>query len=199
MNELNRNYWETRWEKGETGWDIGHASPPITEYFDQVPNKAARILIPGCGNAWEAEYLNQQGFTNVFVIDISQNALDEFAKRVPDFPKEHMICDDFFAHDQQYDYIVEQTFFCALEPEERTAYAEKTHALLSDGGKLVGVLFDRNFDGGPPFGGNEAEYRTYFASLFDVRIMAPCTNSIKPRLGSELFICLKKQALRSNT
>ena len=69
-------FWTQRYENGSTGWNIGYASPPITAYFDQVPDKSARILIPGAGNAYEAEYLYQQGFENVFVLDIAQPPLD---------------------------------------------------------------------------------------------------------------------------
>jgi hypothetical protein len=42
-------------------------------------------------NAHEAEYLYQQGFTNVFILDIVPQPLARFGKRVPDFPKELLI------------------------------------------------------------------------------------------------------------
>ena len=55
--ELDVAFWNNRWATGQTGWDIGYASPAITTYLQQYENKNAAILIPGCGNAHEAEFL----------------------------------------------------------------------------------------------------------------------------------------------
>src|SRR5690606_5351824 len=101
-----------------------------------------RILIPGCGNGYEAIYLMENGFTNVYVIDLSSLAIDQLEDSIPNKYGTHLIKGNFFAHDGTYDLIVEQTFFCALEPKRREAYAAKMHQLLDDGGKLVGLLFD---------------------------------------------------------
>ncbi len=75
LNNLNRKYWENRYAKNDTGWDLGKISTPLKTYFDQLENKNLKILIPGAGNAYEAEYLHQKGFKNVFVVDISKTAL----------------------------------------------------------------------------------------------------------------------------
>ena len=74
MNQFDQNFWNSRWENGETGWDIGEASSPIAEYFLQVEDKEIKILIPGCGNAHEAELLLEEGFTNITLLDIAQKA-----------------------------------------------------------------------------------------------------------------------------
>ena len=29
-NELDASFWNERWITGQTGWDIGYASPPVT-------------------------------------------------------------------------------------------------------------------------------------------------------------------------
>jgi len=63
------------------GWDIGYPSTPIKEYADQLTDKSIQILIPGAGNAYEAEYLWKQGFSNVHILDISEIPLKEFKKR----------------------------------------------------------------------------------------------------------------------
>ena len=65
--------------------------------------------------------------------------------------------------------------------------------LLAENGKLVGVLFNREFGNNtPPFGGDKTEYQTYFNDYFDFKVMENCYNSIPPRAGNELFINLKK-------
>lgn len=75
MEVIDKTFWEKRWEKNETGWDAGTITAPLRTYFDQLINKEIKILIPGCGNAYEAEYLFEQGFKNTYIIDIAQQAL----------------------------------------------------------------------------------------------------------------------------
>lgn len=191
-NFLNEKYWSERYENNETGWDVGSPSTPLKEYIDQLIDKNLKILIPGCGNAYEAEYLFNLGFKKVFVIDLSPIPLNNLKKRIPDFPDSNLLEGDFFDHVGSYDLIIEQTMFCAIEPKLRSHYAEKAHELLNNGGKLVGVLFNREFEGGPPFGGNQTEYLDYFSRFFKSVSIEPCYNSIKPRQGSEVFLkCIK--------
>lgn len=190
----NKIYWDSRYECNKINWDIGDVSDPLRDYINQIECKNLRILIPGAGNAYEAEYLHRCGFSNVFVLDISTEALKRFKNRFPDFGDNNIIAGDFFEHYGEYDLILEQTFFCSLHPAERQKYFNKVHSLLKPGGKLVGVLFDREFDKeGPPFGGSKEEYIKYFKKLFDIKVYAAAYNSIKPRAGRELFINLVKK------
>lgn len=196
METIDKAYWDSRWQSNEIGWDTGAITTPLKNYFDQLSNKQIKILIPGCGNGHEAEYLHQHDFTNVFVIDISALALASFANRVPQFPKENLIEGDFFEHQQQYDLIVEQTFFCALNPALRASYAKKMHELLYNGGKLTGLLFNAPlYTEHPPFGGNKEEYLKYFEPYFTIKYFDESYNSIKPRANRELFIQLVKKDL----
>jgi len=189
-----KEYWETRWQKNETGWDIGHPSTPLQNYFEQLENKELKILIPGAGNAYEAEALHHLGFTNVWVVDIAPGAIDKFETRVPDFPKAHLVCANFFELNDQFDIMIEQTFFCALSPTEREKYCIKTQELLKPGGKLVGLLFNIElFKDHPPYGGNADEYRPLFEKYFSIELMEESHNSIDPRSGNELFIKMIKE------
>ncbi|HRG58107.1 MAG TPA: methyltransferase [Bacteroidia bacterium] len=193
MEVIDKNYWEKRWENKETGWDTGAVTTPLKTYFDQLIQKEIKILIPGCGNAYEAEYLFLEGFKNTYIIDIAAQALESFSKRVPNFPKTNLICDDFFNHQNQYDLIIEQTFFCALDPKQRDAYIKKMHELLKPNGKLVGLLFNIPLNTEhPPFGGNKIEYEKQFSPYFNFKHFDVCYNSIKPRENNELFIVLEK-------
>lgn len=190
---MDQTYWENRYKNDETGWDAGAVTTPLKEYFDQLTNKDLKILIPGAGNSYEAEYLHHLGFRNVFVLDLAKQPLDNIRQRVPDFPIEHLMQGDFFNHQGTYDLIVEQTFFCALDPKERNKYVEQMSKLLTSNGKLVGVLFDTHFEGGPPFGGFADDYRNLFAPRFIFKEFSACNNSIKPRVDKELFINLVKK------
>lgn len=193
MINLDETYWDRRYKKDATGWDIGHPSPPLTNYVDQLHDKNQEILIPGAGYGHEAIYLHKEGFKCVTVLDISQTALAQIAKKCPDFPKNRLVKADFFKHQATYDLIIEQTFFCALNPELRQDYVLKMKELLKPNGKLVGVLFDFEKTGdGPPFGGSLKEYKALFAPHFHIKKLEPCHNSIKPRQGDELFFIFEK-------
>lgn len=190
-DDFDLDYWQARWNTEQTQWDTGAPTTPLKMYIDGLADRKAEILIPGCGNAYEGEYLFEKGFTRTRLIDIAPAAVQRIKERAPLIPDEAVILGDFFAHEGQYDFIIEQTFFCALHPSLRRRYAEKMHSLLKPGGKLVGVLFeDILFEDHPPFGGEREEYRTYFETLFEMATFERCRNSIPPRAGRELFIQL---------
>ena len=126
----------------------------------------------------------------------SGKSVAELAARVPSFPAQHLWQADFFAlgEAETFDLIIEQTFFCALTPTLRPAYAQQCAQLLRPGGKLVGLLFDTPFAGAtePPFGGSRDEYVAYFRPYFRFVHFEPAYNSLPARAGRELFICLQK-------
>lgn len=193
MSHLDKKYWNDRYAQQLTGWDVGEVTTPLKEYFDQLKDKRLRILIPGAGNAYEAEYLSFLGFDQVYVLDISDRALDSFKSRVKVFPGDHVQQGDFFKHSGQYDLIIEQTFFCALDVSLRPSYFTKCCDLLGDGGKLVGLWWNHEFEGSePPFGGSAEEYQEQLKPHFKVDTLELCYNSIKPRMGRELFLKLVK-------
>jgi methyl halide transferase len=188
-------YWDDRYQKGNTGWDMGQVSPPLRVYFDQLTNKDISILIPGCGNAYEATYLLEKGFTKVTLVDISAVLIAKLNEKFRDQPHPGLtlIAADFFDLSGGYDLIVEQTFLCALDPSRRSAYVQQAYDLLRPGGKVAGLLFDRDFPCGPPFGGNKEEYRQLLEKRFTLKTLQPCYNSIGPRAGTELFFIAQKQ------
>ncbi|MDP2068892.1 MAG: SAM-dependent methyltransferase [Lutibacter sp.] len=191
---FDKTYWENKYHENATGWDIGYASAPLTDYFNQLRDKKLKILIPGGGNCYEAEYLFEQGFENIFVIDIAEQPLKNLKARFPNFPDHQLIHDDFFNHQGTYDLIVEQTFFCALDPVLRQKYVDKMAGLLAEKGKLAGLLFDFELtEDGPPFGGSTAEYLPLFSQKFTIKKLERCYNSIKPRNGRELFFIFEKK------
>jgi len=190
---LDENYWNKRYLNQQTGWDIGFASTPLVAYAQQIQDKNIAILIPSCGNAYEAIFLAENGFKHITVLDIAPILVEVLQEKCKNYPQIQVLHQDFFLHSGNYDLILEQTFFCAISPTQRGNYAKKMYELLKNEGKLVGVLFDRDFENSPPFGGNAEEYRHYFEPYFTFKVFEPCRNSIAPRAGSELFMILQKK------
>lgn len=192
--KLDQAYWDQRYISGYTGWDIGHVADPLKAYFDQLHNKDLSILIPGGGNSYEAIYLMEQGFNNVTIVDISAVVTERLRTQHAQWLKKglRIICMDFFELHEQFDRIIEQTFFCALSPNLRDNYARKMATILKPNGKLAGVWFNRDFDGGPPFGGTLEQYEGLFKQYFEQVQFTSCYNSINPRSGTEVFGIISK-------
>lgn len=191
---FNAEYWQNRYLNNETGWDVKEITQPLKDYIDQLKDKNLSILIPGAGNGYEYEYLIENGFNNVTVIDIAEQPLTNIKNRVKNHVAENLVCSDFFNHEKKYDLIIEQTFFCALNPSLRDKYVEKMHELLNPKGKLIGLLFQFPLtEEGPPFGGSENEYVKLFSNNFKIRTLETAYNSIKPREGRELFFIFEKK------
>ncbi len=192
MSELGSSYWNDLYKNRETRWDIGEISSPLKAYFDQLEDKSIRILIPGCGNSYEAEYLMKNGFKDVTVIDISEEPVKNLRTRLAEYDGKEIeiLLQDFFTFqpDGKFDLVVEQTFFCAIDRTLREEYVQHMHEIITAGGKLAGVLFKTEFENpGPPFGGSKEEYNYLFSELFQIKKLEDCYNSIEKRRGNELF------------
>lgn len=193
-----KKYWKQRYLEEKTGWDLGTPSRPLKEYVDQLKDKHIKILIPGAGNSYEAAYLFNNGFKEVYVLDIAAEPLAAFRKRNPNFPSNQLMECDFFTYKGEYDLILEQTFFCSFPAKKSTRklYAEKMNELLKPNGKLVGLWFNIPLKGDMekrPFGGTKSEYLAYFSPLFDVALFKNCYNSVESRANQELFGIFKKR------
>ena len=194
MTNLDKNYWLNRYLNNQVGWDIGTISRPLKSYFNQITNKEITILIPGCGNGYEAEYLFNKGFLNTFAIDLVEPPILNLKTRCKEFPEGQAIVGNLFdwEFETKFDLVIEQTIFCAIEPRLRRRYLNRIKDLLKVNGKYVGVLFDRTFNVGPPFGGSRYEYEKLFHSVFKKFSVEKCYNSIEDRQGSEFFIRCRK-------
>jgi methyl halide transferase len=201
MKKFSPTYWDQNYSSGnKIGWDIGYPSTPIKEYIDQLSDKNISILVPGAGNGYEVEYLFKNGFKQVHYMDFAPTAIENFKQRVPDFPEEQVITDDFFNHSGKYNLIIEQTFFSSLPKEKRIDYVQKIKSLLDENGKFMALLFIHDFGkDNPPFGGTETEYANLFRPCFNFIHFKTAYNSIKPRSGRELFLLLIKKICYDNT
>jgi thiopurine S-methyltransferase len=178
-----KKYWNDRYNNNDIGWDIGKVSHPIKQWFDHESDISKKILIPGAGRGFEVGYAYEIGFKNVYYLDFSNSASQKFKKQFPNFPKSQIITD----------IIIEQTFFCAISPNKRVQYINKTFELLKKNGKIIGLLFNINLnEKSPPFGGTKESYELLFKAKFDILKIETCYNSVSPRANNELWISMVK-------
>ena len=186
--ELDKSFWQERYLTNHTPWDIGHISTPLKELIDSLQDKTIKVLVPGAGRAYEAVYFFRSGFENIFVCDWVVSAFDILKEKCKDFPASNILVDDFFNLEGKYDLIIEQTFFCAIDPSLRPKYVQKVAELLNKNGMITGLFFASKFERkGPPFGGTKEEYESLFMPQFHILEMNIAQNSILPRMGNELF------------
>ncbi|MDG2344377.1 MAG: SAM-dependent methyltransferase [Flavobacteriales bacterium] len=189
-------YWDNRYNNNDIGWDIGKVSNPIKYWLDSQIDRSKKILIPGAGSGFEAGYAYAAGFKNVYYLDFSTVAAKKFKTQFPDFPPNQILANDYFNlsnFNDFFDVIIEQTFFCAISPNKRVLYINKAYELLEKNGKIVGLLFNVNFnEESPPFGGSKEDYELLFKTKFNILKLEACYNSVSPRLNNELWISLQK-------
>ena len=192
---LSPHAWEERYQKSDTPWDL---SGPTPEFQLLLSDKKLffpgfQVLIPGAGRGHDAIAM-AKAEQEVSAVDFSETALNSLLAKAAE-EKVTVTCfrEDFFAlpkqsyHKERYDTLLEYTFFCAIDPGLRAAYANAAAALLKPGGFLVGLFFptDGRADG-PPFAMTRKEVETLFSPHFELEIREP-QQSIKPRAGKEFL------------
>ena len=197
-NDINKSsFWEQRYEKGESGWDLGAETPVFTAISEKL--KPGKVCILGCGNGYDAISFSKKGFS-VTAVDFARTPINnlQIAARSLSLSIETIKKDIFDLipdYSSQFDYIIEQTCFCAIDPRKRQQYSNLVHDLLKVGGKLIGLWMplDKDIiDGGPPFGVKENEIKKLFSTKW--KIIEDCfpTQSIEARKGREKLIVFEK-------
>lgn len=146
--------WNQAYEAGETPWDKGYASPPLCEFL-KTHSVKGRVLVPGCGTGHDVRALAAQG-ASVVGLDVARSAV-RMAEAFPAAGEERYALGDFLnpdpCHAAAYDWLVEHTCLCALDPELRTAYARSVRQVLKPGGYFLAIFFrevpDYTGDGPP--------------------------------------------------
>ena len=145
------DFWDTRYETSVTPWDAGRVPDALRRHLHTFP-AAGRVLVPGCGSAYEVHYLAENGF-DVLAIDFSGPAVARAQKQLGCFA-DRVRQADFFDFDlggRAFDVIYERAFLCALPPKLWPQVAERWAALLAPGAFLGGFFYFGSGDKGPPF------------------------------------------------
>jgi hypothetical protein len=178
------DFWESRYRDHVTPWDAGKVPAALREYLPKM-HKAARVLIPGCGSAYEAGCIAESGF-DVLAIDFSPAAVELAKKNLSRFGDVVKLA-DFFEFDcgKLYDVIYERAFLCALPPGMWPQYAPRTAQLLLPGGELAGFFFFKETEKGPPFGTTPKALHALLDPYFDLFEDKAVADSIPVFQGAE--------------
>jgi hypothetical protein len=99
--------------------------------------------------------------------------------------------------DYSFDYLLEYTCFCAIDPKRRTEYADLVDRLLKPGGTYIDLAFPLDGrGGGPPFAVSETEVVDLFGQRgFKLQDSEKPTDSISPRREAEKLLIFQKTAM----
>lgn len=206
-NPQKEAFWSSYYEQNHTPWQLPVPCPPIFKLLDQQrdPGSSAKlnlkpgsVIILGCGTGLEPLEFARRGF-QVTGVDLSALAVErakakaQTAKTSVDY-----IHSDIFALGEffngRFDYVFEQTCFCAIDPGRRPDYVELVTRLLKPRGVHFGVFFDVNVESPPPFGVTEDEIHERFAPHFVFDSFAKSTESFAQRADKEWLFCFRKRS-----
>src|SRR5215208_1516921 len=149
--------WDTDYERQTDGWDLGGPTP----VFKRLALDADRPLTPGrmmvlcAGRGHDAREFARHGF-QVTAVDFASQAVQEMQRLAsPEAPVEILQHDMFTLQDtfnDSFDYVLEYTCFCAIDPKRRAEYADLVTRLLKPNGIYIDLAFPLDGrKGGPPF------------------------------------------------
>ena len=196
-NEDNAQFWEEIYLADDTGWDLNGPTPIFEHIAESLEPR--RLCIIGCGRGYDAVMFAKKGF-DVTAVDFAPSAiraLKELAKQ--EMVDVNVVQRDIFLLVPEFqgffNYVIEQTCFCAIHPSRRKEYESLVKAILKPGGKLIGLWFplDKQLDeGGPPYGTTIDEVKSVFNIGWKVEKEGFQDLSTDPRKGREKLIIFKR-------
>ena len=193
-------FWENIYKKDDAGWDLGGETPFFKNLASKLQPK--KLCIIGCGRGYDAISFAKNGF-DVTAVDFAPTAI----KYLNNLSMKHKVKikvleKDIFSltpkYNNHFDYVIEQTCFCAIHPTRRLEYEKLVFNILKINGKLIGLWFPLDKDvnhGGPPYGTTIDEVKTIFNKGWLTCQEEFPSDSIKPRKNREKLIIFEKVGL----
>ena len=195
--ENHPQFWEDIYLEDDAGWDLGESTPVFDKISDALP--LGKVCIIGCGRGYDAVMFSQKGF-EVTAIDFAPSAISTLQSLASGAGVMINIVEtDIFLLTSQFscefDYVIEQTCFCAINPSRREEYEQLVKTIIKPNGKLIGLWFplDKPMDdGGPPWGTTISEVKSIFYDGWKIEKEEFPELSISPRKNREKLIIFKR-------
>ncbi len=189
-------YWERHYREGNLAWDLGAPAPPFVDLLSEpdAPQPGS-MLVLGAGRGHDAVLFAQHGF-DVTAVDFAYGAVVEMALAAQRANvRVNAVQQDIFAMPSEYmhrfDYALEHTCFCAIDPARRGEYVQVVQRLLKPGGLFIAIFFTHGRPGGPPFTTSEGEVRLLFEPYFSIERLETPSRSVESRQGLELLAFMR--------
>ena len=182
--------WEADYVRGTDGWDLGGPTPIFRRLAASGQFAPGQVIVLGAGRGHDAREFARHGF-QVTAVDFSPYVVREMHRlAAPDAPIEILHADIFAlppALNRTFDYVLEYTCFCAIDPLRRAEYADLVARLLKPRGIYVDLAFPLDDPvGGPPFAVSLSEIFALFSvRRFTLLQRETPTDSVPQRRGAE--------------
>ena len=193
------DFWQGRYESSNTPWDLGGPSAHFAALLQDPPDwlTPGDMAVLGSGRGHDAALFAQQGFA-VTGFDYAPGAVaaaTQLYGAIARFEQADIfeLADPASPYANRFDYVLEHTCFCAILPQERTAYAQSATNLLKPGGYLIGVFWEHSQTDGPPFSTTKAEIQDVFGPGFEMIDMQE-RPPVSDRSGVERLVILRRKA-----
>ena len=188
------DFWDRRFTEGTTPWDAGRVPQALRVFADAYPaGSKPRVLIPGCGSAHDAAFLDALGWP-VLALDFSAAAIETARRNLGDW-QGRLAQGDFFSHEAEapYDLIYERAFLCALPRKLWAGYGERMARLLAPGGILAGFFYFGTDLKGPPFAIERDQLDALLGPFFDLVDERAVDDSLPVFAGRERWMLWKRR------
>jgi SAM-dependent methyltransferase len=177
-------FWELRYGARFLPWDAGKVPAQLLAFVGGSPPR--RVLVPGCGSAWDVRCFAEHGW-NVVGIDFSPAAVEE-ARRLLGPHASHVRQADFFAPiaEAPFEVVYERAFLCALPRRLWGDWARRMAELVQPDGVVAGFFYFDAGERGPPFPLHDpGELDELMGGSFERIADAPVGDSIPVFRGKE--------------
>ena len=187
-------FWDLRYEARFAPWDAGKVPAQLRAFVAASP-APRRILVPGCGSAWDVRFIAESGW-EVLGIDFSQEALGAARAILGPF-SDRVRHADFFAPiaGEPFDALYERAFLCALPRRLWADWGRRMADVVAPGGLVAGYFFFGEGERGPPFPlASRAELAKLLQPAFEPIADEPVSDSIAVFAGKERWQVWRRQA-----
>ena len=198
MNDVNSaSFWEESYRSGRTGWDLGMPTPVFQRIAESGKYPPGKMLVLCAGRGYDARLFARLGF-QVTAVDFAEEAVKEMQSLIdPNISMEVMQADLFdlpVFMNEEFDYILEYTCFCAIDPQRRAEYIQSVSSLLKPGGIYIALAFPiGGHKGGPPYVVTSDELvEPLHERGFELILREVPEDSVPGREGIEELLVLKK-------
>jgi methyl halide transferase len=190
-------FWEEIYEHGRAGWDLGGPTPAFVQLLASGEFAPGKILVTCAGRGHDAREFARHGF-RVDAVEFAADPVRDMQALADRRAPVRVFQSDLFTLprelDGQYDYVLEYTCYCAINPKRRAEYADLIARLLKPRGVLIALVFPTSqHAGGPPFYAPIPEVLDLFQTRgFKLLQRQVPHDSVPQRKGSEELLIFQK-------
>jgi len=185
---MNRDFWISKWKKGETGFHQDEINPYLKEFLPELGlKKGDLIFVPLCGKSRDMLWLSEEGYP-LLGVELSSLACEAFFNErgiEPEYEvwgpfskyrsrEVSLLCGDFFdlgAGDlKDVKAVYDRASLIALPPEMRERYAAHLKKNLPSNVPilLITLSYPEGEMEGPPFSVTAEEVDKHYSHEFHI-------------------------------